>query len=141
MGLIFYMSSQNGDESSQTSGTIMNLLIYATQAILGEQGIISLQEWFPVLETIIRKCAHMTEYGILLLLLWRTPYLRTVQKSNVTKAILICLAICFTYAVSDECHQLFVSDRAGCFTDVLIDTAGAGIAACFLACRYKLKKK
>ena len=38
------------------------------------------------------------------------------------------LVLCFLYACSDEFHQLFVPDRAGLFTDVLVDTAGAVIA-------------
>ena len=34
------------------------------------------------------------------------------------------------YAVTDELHQLFVSDRAGRVTDWLIDSAGAVIFLC-----------
>ena len=37
-------------------------------------------------------------------------------------------AITFAYACSDEIHQLFVADRAGKGTDVLIDMCGAVIA-------------
>ena len=37
-------------------------------------------------------------------------------------------AITFAYACSDEIHQLFVADRAGKGSDVLIDMCGAVIA-------------
>ena len=37
------------------------------------------------------------------------------------------------YATTDECHQLFVPDRAGRVTDVMIDALGAAIALGALA--------
>jgi VanZ family protein len=66
-----------------------------------------------VWDTILRKGAHMTEYAILALLLFRAL-------GSELSAFLFGLA----YAVSDEIHQLFVSGRHGSPLDVAIDAAG-----------------
>jgi VanZ family protein len=66
-----------------------------------------------VWDTILRKCAHMTEYAILALLLFRAL-------GRELPAFLFGLA----YAVSDEIHQHFISGRHGSPVDVAIDTVG-----------------
>jgi len=74
---------------------------------------------------IMRKCAHVTEYAILALLLWRAlrsaPALRT-KMSIVFGAVLLA---CVVFAVSDEFHQSFVKSRTPTVRDVLLDGAGA----------------
>lgn len=68
----------------------------------------------------VRKTAHMTEYLVFygtvrfgLHFSYRAPYLR--------HRLFAAFAIVFCYACTDEFHQLFVPDRAGRFTDVMID--------------------
>ncbi len=75
---------------------------------------------------VLRKLAHMTEYGILCLLLWRA--LRQHIQSDRT-AILLAAAIALSYAVSDEYHQTFVPGRAGTALDVGFDLVGIAIVA------------
>ena len=76
-----------------------------------------------------RKCAHLTEYAILALLVWRAlgaakqPASRPWQWREAF-LILGCIAL---YAGSDEIHQLFVPKREPRFQDVLIDTSGAAL--------------
>ena len=41
--------------------------------------------------------------------------------------------IATAYAATDEIHQLFVPERAGAFTDVCIDSAGAAVGALIMA--------
>ena len=65
---------------------------------------------------VLRKCAHMTEYAIFVVLLWRA-----------LGSELAALAASITYAVTDEIHQTFVRGRHGSPYDVLIDAAGAAI--------------
>src|SRR5882762_6350 len=78
----------------------------------------------------VRKCAHLTEYAILGLLVWRAlrrPFrndTRPWQWSHVRLALLIVIL----YAASDEFHQTFVPSREGSVWDVLIDTSGAALA-------------
>jgi VanZ family protein len=76
---------------------------------------------------VIRKCAHLTEYAILGILLWRAlrkPIRNDPRPWNWREA-LIAIAIVFLYASSDEIHQIFVPTRTPMVTDVFIDTTGA----------------
>jgi VanZ family protein len=78
------------------------------------------------LNFIIRKTAHLTEYGILSALTFRA--LRGEKRSwNARWAIgAILLATCI--ASIDEIHQSFVPSRTGTWHDVMLDAAGAAIA-------------
>jgi len=72
-----------------------------------------------------RKCAHVTEYAVLALLLWRA--LRSVPTLH-TKTLLVfgaALLGCALFAASDEFHQRFVKSRTPSVRDVLLDTGGA----------------
>ena len=70
-------------------------------------------------DTILRKLAHMAEFGLLWLLWWRALGYRG-------KALPALIAI--AYAVIDELHQTTVEGRVGSPLDVLIDSAGVGLA-------------
>ena len=72
-----------------------------------------------------RKCAHVSEYAVLSLLLWRAlgsvPALRT-KTFIVFGAVLVGCAV---VAASDEFHQTFVKSRTPSGRDVLLDVTGA----------------
>jgi VanZ family protein len=70
-------------------------------------------------DTILRKGAHMTEYGLLWWLWWRAFEPRRPR---------LAAAIALAYAATDEVHQHFVTGRHGSPLDWLIDAAGIGIA-------------
>jgi len=72
---------------------------------------------------ILRKCAHMTEYGILYLLS-RRAFAQTTTLPPTLSAFIFAVV----YAASDEFHQSFVPTRGPSVRDVLIDSAGAYIA-------------
>jgi len=73
-----------------------------------------------------RKCAHLTEYGVFALLLWRA--LRKPARHDARQwswpAVGRVVLIVALYAASDEFHQLFVRTREARVHDVVIDTAG-----------------
>jgi VanZ family protein len=73
-----------------------------------------------------RKFVHAAEFGLLAFLWWRL--LRSVTDKQ-RRALLAAVAIAIAYAATDEFHQTFVDGRHGSPVDVLIDSAGAGIAA------------
>jgi VanZ family protein len=88
-----------------------------------------------------RKCAHLTEYAVLALLLWRAlrqPVKNDPRPWGWPKAGLA-LAIVFLYAASDEFHQIFVPTRSPLVSDVFIDTAGgaAGLLALWIFGRWR----
>jgi VanZ family protein len=64
-------------------------------------------------DLVLRKCAHVTEYAILGVLL--------VRAAGRPGAAVVLGAL---YAVSDEVHQHFVRGRHGAWYDVAIDTVG-----------------
>ncbi len=70
-------------------------------------------------DTILRKLAHLTVYGVLWLLWWRA----LGHQSTLTAT-----AITIAYAVSDEYHQSHVEGRHGTPVDVAIDAAGMALA-------------
>jgi VanZ family protein len=70
-------------------------------------------------DLVLRKAAHMTEYGLLWFLWWRA-----LGYGHPAPAIGIALA----YAATDELHQTFVTGRHGTPVDVAIDMAGVGLA-------------
>jgi VanZ family protein len=77
---------------------------------------------------VFRKCAHLTEYAILALLLWRALH---VSKNQLPAwswpKVGGTLLLVFLYAASDEFHQSFVPTRTPLVSDVFIDTAGGAI--------------
>ena len=102
--------------------------------------------WLPqphveIFHHLIRKCAHLTEYAVLALLLWRA--LRKPIKNDPRpwswREARLALWLVALYAASDEFHQLFVSNRDAAVHDVLIDTAGgaAGLLALWAVGRWR----
>lgn len=76
-------------------------------------------------DLVLRKIAHATIYALLFLLWWRALRGFGIDGRAVAAAMLITVG----YAISDEWHQSFVLGRHGSPVDVLIDTAGASVAA------------
>ena len=74
---------------------------------------------------IARKCAHVSEYAVLALLLWRA--LRSVPTLRPKTLLLFggVLLGCALFAASDEFHQTFVKSRTPSGRDVLLDVGGA----------------
>ena len=70
-------------------------------------------------DLVLRKGAHMTEFGLLWFLWWRA-----LGYGARWPAVVIALA----YAATDEVHQTFVTGRHGSPVDWLIDAAGVAIA-------------
>jgi hypothetical protein len=78
-----------------------------------------------IILVVVRKCAHVTEYAVLALLLWRA--LRSIP-ALCTKTLMVVGAVllgCALFAASDEFHQTFVTSRTPSVRDVLLDVTGA----------------
>ena len=89
----------------------------------------------------IRKCAHVSEYAILALLLWRALRSGPILRTKTPVLFGAVLLACAVFAASDEFHQSFVKSRTPSVRDVLLDSAGAIlgvlIGAAFVQCRSK----
>ena len=73
----------------------------------------------------VRKCAHMAEYAILALLLWRALRSGSAPRAKISMLFGAVLLGCAVVAASDEFHQSFVKSRTPAVRDVLLDIAGA----------------
>lgn len=123
MCIIFAFSAQTKEESSAVSEGFSYRMVSGTGLLfhlhIDEEQLRALAN---AIERTVRKGAHMTEYAVLAILLyvwagrWRISRLR---RSGMA------IALAALYACSDEMHQLFVAGRAGTFSDVLVDSAGA----------------
>lgn len=99
MGVIFYLSNQPDLKSGLENRT----------------------------DFILRKTAHITEYGILTFLSWRAIGDGGTKKG--LRYLIAAIIFSVLYAVSDEYHQLFVDGRVGSLIDIAIDSIGVLIAA------------
>ena len=128
MGIIFFMSHQPGEISSNQSDLVIKIFSF-----LG----INLNSYFEEVATfIVRKGAHFTEYLILFILLYRVISFYIDKKS----AKLYSLLGIFLYAGLDEIHQYFIPGRNMALKDVIIDTSGGFFAMIIIWVREKIKK-
>lgn len=139
MVLIFFFSSQTGEESGKTSGEVTRVVAEVTVKDFAQKPVSDQTKIINKLHPFLRKAAHMTEFGVLgglcflLLLTWQGKLWWRCGAS---------LAFTFLYACSDEWHQKSSVGRGALFTDVLIDTAGALIAcAAILLIVWLVKKR
>ncbi len=82
---------------------------------------------FEVIQFIVRKAAHLTEYGILGALLFRALRADRTPRWKLTWCI-TAIVIAAIVAITDEWHQAFVPSRTASPVDVLIDTIGASLS-------------
>ena len=115
MILIFIMSSFSGNDSSNQSNFIVDII----------SNIFNINN-IELLSLIIRKLAHFTEYFILGILVYNMIY-------NLNKKKYISIIICILYAISDEIHQIFTSDRGPRVFDIFIDTLGSSTSIIILS--------
>ena len=73
---------------------------------------------------VIKKTAHIVEYAILAVLLYRAMIGSDIEKK---KAIIFAILIVSLYGFTDEFHQSFTPGREPRIRDVIIDTIGGAL--------------
>lgn len=108
-------------------------IILAWSAVAAWAALIFLLSATPGLGTglgiwdyILRKTAHMFEFGFLTFLVWRALQLHGLRHPL---ALALGMAAALVYAMTDEYHQSFVEGRVGSIYDIGFDLAGIVIAA------------
>ncbi len=115
--VIFGMSLQPAEISSDLSGGLFGWITDHVFPVIWEaMSEKELQMW----HTVLRKCAHFTEY-LVLGMFWRV----TLAGAKCRQKGLTSLGACTVTAAADELLQRFVPGRFGYWKDVLIDSAGA----------------
>jgi VanZ family protein len=99
------------------------------------------QETTWVIIVYMRQCAHVAEYMVLALLMWRALRWGISMSLQMSTLCSVILLGCALFAASDEFHQTFVKSRTPSLRDVLLDVAGASfgllVAASFANRRAK----
>ena len=127
--LVFFMSHEPANVSSNRSGVLTNVL--SSIFFFVERGI---------LEVIVRKTAHIFSYFVLSTLV--SLLVNTYDFKNTLRYV-ISLSFTFLYAASDEIHQYFVVGRACRMSDVMIDMiggVGGALLVGFLMFIFKTKR-
>ena len=106
--------------SSQNTSLIIEPLVRFLLPGISEQ-------FLALIHGLVRKAAHLIEYFILGLLLFRA-FRRTFPESTPLRLALRSLFIVALVAVGDEFHQSFVATRTASVLDVGIDTVGGLLA-------------
>lgn len=78
-----------------------------------------------VWDFILRKIAHISEYFILTMFIYRA--FRNSFRLTTVWLLVWPVCISFGYAITDEFHQTFIATRSGNSTDVVIDAAGIAL--------------
>ena len=129
-GLIYYMSSQNADSSSNQSLFIAELLNRWLRQLFGPHAV-------ALSEDVVRKMAHFFEYCMLGSLL----FMGFLDRARPGRTVLLVFAAGLLFSVSDEIHQHFVPGRTARPFDVLVDMAGIGVAVGFMYRLILLRKR
>lgn len=117
MVLIFWFSSQQGDDSSALSGAVTDFLYGLFRPLFPGMAP---ADFALALTWPVRKFAHMGEFT-LLYLSFLTAFRFGSSMASPAGRTLVSLVSTGLYACSDEFHQLFVPGRAGRAADVAID--------------------
>ncbi len=124
MALIWGLSSDVGS-AAQTSRFFVPLLTWLLPWATPAQ--------IALAHGLVRKLGHLVEYAILAALWFRA--LRGERRLALPISAWIALATSVAWAILDELHQSTVASRTASATDVLLDAAGATLAALTLRLR------
>ena len=133
VGVIF-LGSTSLMSAEHTSRLIVPILLWL------KPGMSPKAIW--IILVIMRKCAHVSEYAILALLLWRALRSGSTLFTKLPMLFGAVLLACAVFAASDEFHQSFVKSRTPSVGDVLLDVVGAlfGLLICASFARRHPKK-
>ena len=116
--LVFYLSTERfGSDFSQALVAQALILLHISVS----------PRTFHILDTLLRKSAHITEYGILAFLVYGSFGEQQPFRWRLRQAMW-CIGIVGLYSITDELHQRYVPGRHASLVDCGIDIAGAAIA-------------
>ncbi|MBO4601331.1 MAG: VanZ family protein [Bacilli bacterium] len=124
MIIIYMLSNLNGTSSTGQSNIIVNTIFK----------FIKIDK--SILIPMVRKTAHITEYFILFILIYIN-----IKEYKIKDIYKVSILLSILYAIFDEFHQLFINERSGKVTDVLIDSVGVIIGYLFIKFINKRKNK
>lgn len=133
MGLIFFLSAQNSQTSSETSSQVIETLAEKFYPEYNEMTDAEKAEFISSLQFTVRKTAHICMFAVLGIFAFLTFVSYTGLRFFTRTFWAVFVSI--LYAASDEYHQSFVAGRSGELRDFLIDTVGI-VAAILLSTAF-----
>lgn len=135
--VIFAFSHDVGESSSKKSDLVTEAIVDVYDKVT-DQKVDRDSESMEIWHHAVRKVAHFFLYFVLGICAFICFYSLSF---NFRKLFCYCLIFCVCYAVFDEIHQLFISDRNGSFIDVFVDTTGSicGILVSFWTFKHILQ--
>ncbi len=130
MVIIFRFSIANGEQSAGLSFKLTEQIV----TVINDTANMELtpqeeKDLIELIHTPIRKLGHMAEYGMLAVTVAFPLFFCHYRRG--WKLVIWCEGIGILYACTDEIHQLFVPERSGQLTDVLIDSIGLTLGFIF----------
>ena len=144
MIMIFFFSTENGNESDRRSGVISMAVIRLIHPEYEQMDEEAMKDIYDGVQHIVRKCAHFTEYMMLgfMIRLCVESWFGNRKRGRG------CLGVAASgagilYACTDEAHQMAIEGRMGAWADVLVDAGGvlAGAVIGTLLIRSLEKRK
>ena len=125
MCVIFAFSAQTKEESGAVSESFTYHMVSSTRSFFHlDLSDARVKEIADTIEGLVRKAAHMAEYGFLAVLLyiwigqWEMSFLRRGGTAVGATAV---------YAATDEFHQLFVAGCTwACFSSLFVSVEASG---------------
>ena len=132
--MIFHFSGQDGGASDSLSSRVTAMLLETATGV--RPNVASLA--FARANHIIRKLAHMTEYGMLAFFcaLMTHTFPISVWKRHGVAAV-----VCAFIASLDEYRQTFSVGRDGRVLDVFIDMGGAGLSLLLFMLLWRVSER
>ena len=131
MGFIFWMST--GTFSAENTYSVVQKIVTFLVPVISSQEL-------DLVHALIRKAAHVTEYFILGLLLFRGLRGGSAASWN-WRWSWGALIVVVLWAAIDEFHQSLVPTRTASLVDVSIDTAGGALALFVIGLCNRHRKK
>lgn len=136
MVIIFCLSSQNAEASSDTSGGLIRFIMGVFAPKFEELSATEQENLVASFQFFTRKSAHAGAYMLLSFLLSAAG----LQLEGIKPFLRVAFGwlIAVLYSISDEIHQLFIPGRSGELRDVFIDSCGAAVGTLVVFLIWKL---
>ena len=138
MGVIFFLSAQEAQTSSDFSGKAISVFARFFIRDYDDMPVNDQVQMINGLQHSARKFAHVFAYFVLGMLVMGAAF---THKVKLVTQIAAAFVVSVLYAVSDEIHQFFVPGRSSEITDVLIDAAGAAIGIAVITFMKGIRSK
>jgi VanZ family protein len=129
--VVFILVASGDFFSSNHTGSWLSVLLGFVSVAPGDR--------FEAVNLMVRKTAHLVEYGVLGFLAYRAFHC-TWRDWAADRCWMSSVALVVACSMTDELHQSTIASRTGSFRDVVVDTTGA-LLGMYLFCRLIARRR